>query len=379
MSNNIDFKLKNAVEVGGPTKVTLGTVTNNDIDLATGNYFADTLAANTTYTISNAGGVQSFQLEVTGGDSTYNIANANYDSVSFSVSSQVSTPRDVKFNGDGTKMYTVGNTSDSVFQYSLSTAFDLSTASYDSVSFSVASQDDSPFGILFNNDGTKLYMVGNTSDSVHQYSLSTAYNLSTASYDSVSFSFASQDATPLGIDFNNDGTKLYMVGNGNDAVYQYSLSTAYDISTLSYDSVSLSVSGQASFPIGLAVNGDGTALYVVGYSSDSVYQYSMSSAYDLSTASYDSVSFNFATQDDKPTGFTFNNSGTKMYMIGETSDAVYQYSTATPATLTWPSSIEWAGGVAPSAPATGETDVFTLSTDDGGTSYVGVKTADNLS
>ena len=47
--------------------------------------------------------------------------------------------------------------------------------------------------------------------------------------------------------------------------------------------------------------------------------------------------------------------------------------------LTWPSSIEWAGGVAPSAPATGETDVFTLSTDDGGTSYVGVKTADNLS
>jgi len=47
--------------------------------------------------------------------------------------------------------------------------------------------------------------------------------------------------------------------------------------------------------------------------------------------------------------------------------------------ITWPSSIEWAGGIAPSAPAVGETDVFTLSTDDGGTSYVGVKTADNLS
>ena len=72
MSNNIDFKLKNAVEVGGPTKVTLGSITSSDIDLATGNYFADTLSSNTTYTLSNAGGVQSFQLEVTGA-STYTI------------------------------------------------------------------------------------------------------------------------------------------------------------------------------------------------------------------------------------------------------------------------------------------------------------------
>ena len=72
MANDKDFLLKNAVEVGGPTKVTLGSITSSDIDLATGNYFADTLAANTTYTLSNAGGVQSCQLEVTGA-STYTI------------------------------------------------------------------------------------------------------------------------------------------------------------------------------------------------------------------------------------------------------------------------------------------------------------------
>jgi hypothetical protein len=58
---------------------------------------------------------------------------------------------------------------------------------------------------------------------------------------------------------------------------------------------------------------------------------------------------------------------------------VYQYTVAEDATLTWPSSIEFAGGVAPAAPANGETDIFTFSTDDGGTSYIGTKTADNLS
>ena len=72
MANNKDFIVKNAVEVGGSTKTTLGTITSGTVNLSTGNYFSDTLAANTTYTFSNAGDVQSFQLEVTGA-STYTI------------------------------------------------------------------------------------------------------------------------------------------------------------------------------------------------------------------------------------------------------------------------------------------------------------------
>ena len=40
-------------------------------------------------------------------------------------------------------------------------------------------------------------------------------------------------------------------------------------------------------------------------------------------------------------------------------------------TLTWPSSVDWSGGAAPTAPASGETDVFTFYTQDGGTTYYG--------
>lgn len=72
MSNTSDFILKNAIEVGKDTKVTLGTITSGTVDLSTGNYFAETLAANTTYTFSNPGDVQSFQMEITGA-STYTI------------------------------------------------------------------------------------------------------------------------------------------------------------------------------------------------------------------------------------------------------------------------------------------------------------------
>ncbi|MES0444988.1 MAG: hypothetical protein ABUJ92_00445, partial [Desulfobacterales bacterium] len=54
--------------------------------------------------------------------------------------------------------------------------------SYDSVSFSVTSEDTSPFGVAFNVTGTKMYIVGTANKSVFQYSLSTAFDLSTASY-----------------------------------------------------------------------------------------------------------------------------------------------------------------------------------------------------
>ena len=40
-------------------------------------------------------------------------------------------------------------------------------------------------------------------------------------------------------------------------------------------------------------------------------------------------------------------------------------------TLTWPASVDWAGGVAPDAPASGETDVYTFMTIDGGTTFYG--------
>jgi DNA-binding beta-propeller fold protein YncE len=255
------------------------------------------------------------------------LANASYDSVSFSVATEEASPYGIAFNSDGTKMYIVGFGSDAVFQYTLSPGFDLSTASYDSVSFSVASQETSPREVAFNNDGTKMYVIGLSTDNVYQYSLSSGFDLSTASYDSVSFSVGSQDGTPLGMSFSNDGTKMYVVGGDNTSIFQYSLSSGFDLSTASYDSVSFSVGSQDTGPRNVVFNVDGTKMYVAGSTTDNVYQYSLSSGFDLSTASYDSVSFSVGSQDTNPVSLIFNNTGSKMYIVGFANDTIYQYST----------------------------------------------------
>lgn len=47
-------------------------------------------------------------------------------------------------------------------------------------------------------------------------------------------------------------------------------------------------------------------------------------------------------------------------------------------TQTWPASVDWAGGSAPTATASGETDVFTFFTHDGGTTYYGFHSGDAM-
>ncbi len=47
-------------------------------------------------------------------------------------------------------------------------------------------------------------------------------------------------------------------------------------------------------------------------------------------------------------------------------------------TVTWPSSVDWAGGSAPDAPASGEKDIYTFMTVDGGTNWYGFLAADAI-
>tara|TARA_R110000803_G_scaffold163900_1_gene227595 strand:+ start:1217 stop:2776 length:1560 start_codon:yes stop_codon:yes gene_type:complete len=257
----------------------------------------------------------------------WSIDGASYDSVSFSVASQDTAPTCIRFKDDGTKMYMLGS-NDTVYQYTLSTSWDISTASYDSVSFSTGSQDTNSFKIDFKSDGTKMYMLGINNNIVYQYTLSSAWVISTASYDSVSFSVGSQDTAPRGMTFKPDGTKMYIAGVSNDTIYQYTLSSAWDMSTASYDSVSFSVASQDANPVGIVFKDDGTKISMIGITTATVYQYTLSTAWDVSTASYDSVSFSITGQDSSPRGMTFKSDGTKMYMVGVTSDTVYQYTTS---------------------------------------------------
>lgn len=384
MANDKAFKIKNGLNAKRYLQ-NKTVVSASDIDLSTGTYFTKTPTANTTFTISNppaSGTAASFALEITGANvvTGYDLANASYDNKSFDVSSQEGTLRGTEFNSDGTKLYVVGTDTDSVYQYSLSTAYDVSTASYDSVSFSVSSQETNPCGIRFKTDGTKMFIVGFANDNVYEYSLSTAFDISSASY-TTSFSVSTQDTAPLGLAFKPDGTRMYIAGNINDNIFQYSLSTAWDISTASYDNKAANITPQDTVVVDVGFKSDGTKMFVAGSSGEDINQYSLSTAWDVSTASFDNVIFETHNEETNINGFTIKPDGTKFYTSGTTSDTVFQYSFSSSAlaTIAYPASVKFSGGTTPSAPANGEKDLLVFTTTDGGTTYFGKQAGDALS
>jgi hypothetical protein len=329
------------------TDIVEQTSANVDIQPDKYNYYKINVDVPVTIEMPNASPYTSLVMELNSGiPTTYDLTNGSYDNVSFSVTSQESIATCIFLKPDGTKFYIAGYFNDSVHQYTLSTAWDLSTASYDSVSFSVVSQDGTPIDIQFKSDGIKMYMLGFGNDRVYQYTLSTAWDLSTASYDSVSFSVASQQVNPLGLFLKSDGTKMYITGSST--VYQYTLSTAWDLSSASYDSINFSFTSQESQSRDIFFKPDGAKMFMVGSGSDLIYQYTLSTPWDVSTASYDSVSFSVASQDDVPFDLFFKPDGTKMYIVGSANDTVYQYNTsATAIQATWSDNILWASGSAP--------------------------------
>ena len=223
-------------------------------------------------------------------------------------------PQDIKFNNDGTKMFVVGDNSNAIREYHLTTGFDISTASYDSL-FSVNSQDTNPRGLAFNNDGTKMFVAGWKNQRVFEYHLTTGFDISTASYDS-NLSISSNASGSKGLAFNSDGTKMFVnCVNSSVGVVEYTLSTGFDVSTASYDS-SFVTQSQDTSPQGIAFSNDGKKMFVAGDTGDDINEYTLSTGFDVSTASFVG-SFDVSSQGTTPTGITFNNDGTKMFITDQ--------------------------------------------------------------
>ena len=124
--------------------------------------------------------------------------------------------RDLKFHDSGTKMYILSATDHVIYQYDLSTAFDVSTASYTSKKYELSTDHISGFDLK--PDGSKvLFFTGQSSGNrtFKEIPLSTNFDLSTAGTrvnDTTTMNQA--DAGNFyGFHLNSDGTKIYMMGD----------------------------------------------------------------------------------------------------------------------------------------------------------------------
>ena len=305
----------------------------------------------------------------------WDISTASASST-FSVSGQDAVPRDLTFNGTGTKMYIMGDNSNTIYQYDLSTGFDISTASYIG-SFSVSSQAGDGYGLDVSPDGSKIIVQDYNDQKIYRYTMATPGDITTCIFDQVyahgissvckaifnndgtrvallwvtkkvsyldlgeaydfngvrytgkTFDASGQETNLYGMTIAGNGTKAYIVGTNNDTVYQYNLGTAWDIDTATYVGGLLSVSAQDTAPRSIKFSEDGTKFYMLGQN-EIIYQYNLGTAWDITTASYASKSLTVSGQDSENYGFTLNATGTRVVVSGRTNDTLYQYTLSTP-------------------------------------------------
>lgn len=191
-------------------------------------------------------------------------------------------------------------------------------------------------GVFAGNNGNSIYVVGQAQDNVTQYNLTTAWNVATASF-AANLSVSAQEATSVDLFFKNDGTTLYVLGDsGNDITY-YTLGTPWSVGGTVTLGGAYSVSAQTSAPRGMHISDDGTKMWIVGgigasTTTNAVFQYTIATPWDLTTASYDNKSLN-TTLDTSLQSISLNPSGTKLFLVGNggTTPAfptIYEYSLA---------------------------------------------------
>lgn len=160
--------------------------------------------------------------------------------------------------------------------------------------FDYTLDDNNPYSSAFGDNETKLYMVGNETDSIHQYNLPAARNIDLAApanvYD-LTPDVPTTDPWPTGIAFNNDGSKVFITLRAGDVaqdfISSWSLSTPWDTTTMSHiTDYDVTADGLPNDGIdGLYIHPDGDVALVI--SDDDLYRYTMSTPFDISTLSLD--------------------------------------------------------------------------------------------
>lgn len=273
-----------------------------------------------------------------------NGSTVSQDSSVFTVTPHASnaTTFDLTFTAsDGINTATSGANS---FTLSFSLNWDVSNASLN-YTYNIYSEtsDWAASRILkvrLGDNGTKLYTIGGGS-AIYQYSLSTAFDLSSATLSSNSNNFSTV-ITNAGVTtgggtgvtdafFKPDGSKIYASWDGGtEAIYEFNLTTSWDVSTLSYvGRLTMAAYSGGSGCAGVYVGDSGSKLFVLERNYDRVWTYDLSTPWSVTSGSKSSTAAGSTSPETNPADITFKPDGTKMYVAGLTRDGVSQYSLST--------------------------------------------------
>ena len=202
---------------------------------------------------------------------------------------------------------------------------------------------DNPHALVFKTDGTEMYVIrsdgtSGNNVSIEQFSLSTPWKTSTLSWTARTALRAgcTTSIQTRGISFKPDGTRVFIGNEGNNIIAQYDLTTPWDITSMTNQQCSGSIQSDESSLRNIQLSSDGNFLYVGGNNGDDINKYSLSSPYNITSITLE-TSYSIVSQTGNMRGFIFSSNFTKLYVTGDngaSDDIIYEYSLACAGTIT---------------------------------------------
>lgn len=180
-------------------------------------------------------------------------------------------------------------------------------------------------GCFISADGTKMYIDYWSNKRLYQYSLSTPRDISTAT--SVRYIALT---SPDGFSFWDNGKYLFVWNESDHTIKRYTLSTDWDISTATLDQ---SLSLNTFFPTEVNISENWEHIYYTrfNWAKFVFYSYDLSTPYDLTTAinqkTYDDTNL------DNCIWIFVNNKWENLYVCNENT-TIIQYTLGTPYDIT---------------------------------------------
>ena len=208
---------------------------------------------------------------------------------------QMNYPHSIEFNPDGTRMFIttnegIGSFSFGVWQFKLTTPWDSTTLVCEKI-YEIAIGDENQLRTLaFKPDGTRMFIGGMRNHKLRQYDLANPFDLrSGVTPGGISDSLESADNNMRNIQFNPDGTQLFFAGNENTRMNKYSLSTAYDITTLSSTFTTFDLGSRTNNMMGFIFASNFTKLFVTsddgsGSGTNQIHEYEIDCAGTITCA-----------------------------------------------------------------------------------------------
>lgn len=224
---------------------------------------------------------------------------------------------DMHFRPDGMKFYGMQDTGSCyVEEWDLSAPWDLSTATYVQ-EFDTTTEDNTARGVSFSPDGLKMYVLGQQNDTVDEYDLGTAWDVSTAVHLQ-GFSIAAKDGTPHGLYFREDGKRFYFSGQVNSKVFCYLMTTAWDVSTAVFLD-EIAIAGGPSY--GLTFSRDGLYMYF-GLNGTTIERWALTTPFLVGSAAAES-SFTVYPALGTNRAIEWKHNGSIAYVLGANTHIMY--------------------------------------------------------